>query len=83
MYILAYVSIADEELRAQILFGNDFMVCERDGAYACEDQVLGDLVGKSLDGDEEDVGRADPGAVNGCCIVTASERLLLLGLHAP
>jgi hypothetical protein len=33
-YVLAHIRIAYEELRAQILFGDDFVVCERDGADA-------------------------------------------------
>jgi len=46
-------------LRAQIIFGHHFVVGERDGAYASEDKVLRDFVGKGLDRDEQDVGGAD------------------------
>lgn len=46
-------------MRAQIIFGYDFVVCEGDGAYAGEDEVLGDLVGEGFDGDEQNVGGAD------------------------
>jgi hypothetical protein len=35
------------------------VVGERDGAYASEDKVLRDFVGKGLDRDEQDVGGAD------------------------
>jgi hypothetical protein len=66
-YVFADVGVADEELCAEIIFGDYFVVCEGDGAYAGEDQVLCDFVGERLDGDEEDVGGAD----------------LLLRLHAP
>ena len=59
MYILAYVGLANEELCAKVIFCDDFMVCECDGPYACKDEVLCDLVGERLDGDEEDVGGAD------------------------
>jgi hypothetical protein len=51
-YVLAYVGIVDEELRAQILFDYDFVVCERDGGYTSQDEVLGNFVGKRLDRDE-------------------------------
>jgi hypothetical protein len=50
--ILAYIGVADEELRAQIIFSHDLVVCECNGAYAGEDKVLGDFVGKGFDGDE-------------------------------
>jgi hypothetical protein len=66
-YVLAYVGVADEELRAQVLLGDNLMVGECEGADAGEDEVLRDLVGERLDGYEEDVGGAD----------------LLLRLHAP
>lgn len=58
-YVLAYVGVGDEELCAQILFCDGLMVCKCDGAYAGEDEVFCDFVGKGLDGDEEDVGGAD------------------------
>ena len=57
--VLAYVGVANKELRAQIIFGHDFVVGERDGAYAGEDEVLRDFVGKGFDRDEQDVGGAD------------------------
>jgi hypothetical protein len=65
--VFAYVGVAEEELRAQVILGHDFVVCECDGAYAGEDKVLGDFVGKGFDGDEQDVGGTD----------------LLLRLNAP
>ena len=66
-YVLANVCIADEELRAQVILGDVLVVGERDGANACQHQILCDLVGERFDGDEQDVSCAD----------------LLLGLHAP
>jgi hypothetical protein len=66
-YVLAYVGVADEELCAEVIFGDYFVVCEGDGPYAGEDEVLCDFVGERFDGDEKDVGGAD----------------LLLRLHAP
>jgi hypothetical protein len=53
-------------LRAQILFGDDLVVGEGDGAYAGQDQVLCDFVGERFNGDEEDVGGADPVRVSRC-----------------
>jgi hypothetical protein len=63
-YVFAYIGIADKKLRAQILLGDDFMVCKRDGAYAGEYEVLCDFVGEGLDRDEEDVGSANSVCVN-------------------
>lgn len=81
-YVLAYVGLADEELRAQILFGDGLVVGKGDGAYASQDQVLGDLVGEGLDRHEEDVCIADPvplaeaGRVGAVCAP-------VLGLETP
>lgn len=58
-HVLAHVGLADEELRAQVIFCNYLMVCECDGAYAGEDEVFCDFVGESFDGDEQDVCVAD------------------------
>lgn len=44
-YVLAHVGIADEELRAQVVFGHVLVVGEGDGANACQHKVLRNLVG--------------------------------------
>jgi len=54
------MGVGKEELRAQVFFGDDFVVGQCDGADAGEDEVLCDFVGKRFDGDKEDVGRANP-----------------------
>jgi hypothetical protein len=59
------------------------VVGERDGANAGQDQVLCDFVGESLDGDEEDVGVADPVRVSRVSGGRCRRGLLLLSLHAP
>jgi hypothetical protein len=65
-YVLANVGIADKELSAQVLLGDDLVICECDGAYASENKILGDFVGESLDRDEENVGGADSVCVSVC-----------------
>jgi hypothetical protein len=73
-YVLAYVGVADEELCAQVLFRHDLVVCECDGAYAGQYEVLCDFVGERFDRDEEDVGGADSGLVStiGMCYAITS-----------
>jgi len=51
MHILAYVCLADKKLGAQVVLGDDLMVGECDGTNSCEDEVLRDFIGQSLDGD--------------------------------
>lgn len=82
IYVLAYVGIADEELRAKVFLGDNFMVCERDGSDSSEHKVLGDLVGERLDGDEQDVGGANSGRVS-CNSRCATSVLLLFSLNTP
>jgi hypothetical protein len=82
-YILAHIGLADEELCAQILFYHNLMVCERDGAYAGQDEVLGDFVGKGLDGDEQDVGCAHSMSVSSSYRSKRRHVSLLLRLDAP
>ena len=65
--VLAHVGVGEEELGAQVIFGDGLVVSDGDGADACENQVLCDLVGEGFEADEEDVGGA----------------YLLLGLDAP
>jgi hypothetical protein len=50
-YVLAHVSVTDEELRAQVIFGDYFVIGEGNGAYAGEHQVFCDFVGEGFDGD--------------------------------
>lgn len=66
MYVLAYVGLGEEELCTKVIFCDDFMVYECDGANAGQDEVLRDFVGERLDGDEEDVGSADSTCVSSC-----------------
>ena len=58
-YVLAHIGVADEKLRAQIIFGDYFVVGEGNGAYAGEHEVLRDFICNGLDRDEEDVGSAN------------------------
>jgi hypothetical protein len=82
-YVLAHVGLADEELRAQILLSNELVVCECDGAYASQYEILCDFVGERLDGDEKNVGRANPVGVNCVSKTIYKHVLLFLSLHAP
>lgn len=74
-YIRAYMSISEEELGAQVFFCDDFMVGQCNRADASENEILRNFVGKGFDGDEKDVGCADPVGVLGACaskvVVTA------------
>lgn len=83
-YVLAYVSLTNEELRAQILLCDNLVVCKCNGAYAGQDKVLCDFVGQRFDGDKEDVGSTDPFCVS--CGIALENRvcfLLLLRLDTP
>jgi hypothetical protein len=82
-YIFSDKRIIDEELGAEILFCDNFMVCECDGAYAGKDEVLGDFVGKRLDRDEKNVGVSHPAHVNRRSVSADSCCSLLLSLDAP
>lgn len=58
-YIFAYIGVADEELRTQVLLLDDLVIRECDRAYASKHKVLSDFVGERLDRHEEDVGSTD------------------------
>jgi hypothetical protein len=60
-HVLAYIGFRDEELRAQVILGNDAMVGQCYGAYSGENEVLGNFIRQRFDVDEENVGGADPG----------------------
>jgi hypothetical protein len=76
-HILAKVGLADEELRAQVIFSNHVMVCQSDGADSREDKVLCDLVGEGFDGDKQNVGVANAAHVSTCQVLVATT------VHAP
>jgi hypothetical protein len=82
-YIRSDKRIADEELSAEILFCDSFMVCKCDGAYTGKHEVLGDFVGERFDRDEENVGGADSTLVNCSFVSAGSCGSLLLSLDAP
>lgn len=54
-------AVALEELRAEVGVRDGGAVEDGDGADACEDEVLGDLVGEGAHGDEQDAGVLDLG----------------------
>lgn len=54
-YILADVNFRDEELRSDIIVYNYLAVLQGQRAYTSEHKVLGNLVGKSPHGDEENI----------------------------
>lgn len=60
IYILAYILFGNEKLRAEIFFGDQFMIDHRHGSNPCEDQILGDFIRKRSHGYDEDMSRTKP-----------------------
>ena len=50
-YILPHITLGDEELGAEIVFINNLVVDDSQGANASEYKVLSNLICQSLDGD--------------------------------
>ncbi len=50
-YILPHITLGDEELRTEIVFFNNLMVDDGQGANASEYEVLSNLICQSLDCD--------------------------------
>lgn len=74
-HVLSNIRLRYEELRAQILFRNSFMISKCDRSDASQDEVLGHFIRERFDRDEQDVGGADPAellafALAACEIVT-------------
>jgi hypothetical protein len=49
----------DEELRAQVILTDRFVIYDGDGVDAGEDEVLCDFICEGFDADNEDIGFAD------------------------
>lgn len=59
-HVLAQVLLCHQKLRTQVVFCNYFMVDDCKRADTCQDQVFGNLIGKSFSSNQEDIRRLYP-----------------------